>query len=178
LTKTRLESEIESDIYFCSDQIVIQGDSGKIIPTLDSNSVKLVLTSPPYWNILHKEDHKATQERTSLGLDTRYSDDIYDLGNIKDYSVFLDSLSDILALCHRVIVPNGHMCLVVGDFRDKSKYYMFHSDLANEMEKRGFQLKGITILYQRHKRIFPYGYPYSFVPNLHHQYILILKKVG
>ena len=34
----------------------------------------------------------------------------------------------------------------------------------------------LTVLYQRHKRVFPYGYPYSYVPNLHHQYIVILAR--
>jgi len=53
---------------------------------------------------------------------------------------------------------------------------MFHADLASALEQRKFALKGITILHQKHKRVFPYGYPYSFVPNLHHQYILILRK--
>jgi hypothetical protein len=53
---------------------------------------------------------------------------------------------------------------------------MFHADIACAMEKRGFTLKGIKILYQRHKRVFPYGFPYSYVPNLHHQYIVILAK--
>lgn len=53
---------------------------------------------------------------------------------------------------------------------------MLHADLAREMEARGFTLKGISILYQRHKRVFPYGFPYSYVPNLHHQYIVILEK--
>jgi len=24
--------------------------------------------------------------------------------------------------------------------------------------------------------VFPYGYPYSYVPNIHNQYILILQK--
>jgi hypothetical protein len=45
----------------------------------------------------------------------------------------------------------------VGDFRNKSKYHMFHADLAHAMEKRGFGLKGLTILHQRHKRIFPWA---------------------
>ena len=81
-------------------------------------------------------------------------------------------------LCHPLLVPGGHVCIVVGDFREKSKYHMLHADLANSLEQRGFSLKGITILYQRHKRIFPYGYPYAYVPNLHHQYILILRKDG
>ena len=37
-------------------------------------------------------------------------------------------------------------------------------------------MRGLTVLYQRHKKIYPYGYPYSFVPNVHNQYILILQK--
>ena len=32
------------------------------------------------------------------------------------------------------------------------------------------------MLYQRHKRIFPYGYPCAYVPNIHHQFIMILQN--
>ena len=53
---------------------------------------------------------------------------------------------------------------------------MFHSDLIKRLEQIGFQTKGLTVLYQRHKRVFPYGYPYAFVPNIHNQFILILQK--
>ena len=53
---------------------------------------------------------------------------------------------------------------------------MFHADLAEGLEEIGYVLKGITILYQSHKRLFPYGYPAAYVPNLHHQYIVIARK--
>jgi hypothetical protein len=109
-------------------------------------------------------------------LDTQYSEDPDDLGNVPRYSDFVSELADALALTHRCLTEGGHLCLVVGDFRHKSSYYMFHADMAREMEARGFILKGIKILYQRHKRVFPYGFPYSYVPNLHHQYIIILAK--
>ena len=138
--------------------------------------MKVVVTSPPYWNILHKKDHKAKQERIELGLDTQYSEDKDDLGNIADYDDFVSELADTLALCRTCLNDGGHMCIVVGDFRHKANYYMFHADIAREMQKRRFILKGIKILYQRHKRVFPYGYPHSYVPNLHHQYIVILAK--
>ena len=176
LARVRLKTELPEEPLFPSEQRIIQGDARVVIPSLPANSVKLVVTSPPYWNILHKEDHKARQERIAHGLDTCYSEDAADLGNIASYSEFLISLSDTLALTRVCLTDGGHLCIVVGDFRHKSQYYMFHADLAHEMEKRGFTLKGITVLYQRHKRIFPYGFPYSFVPNLHHQYIIILAK--
>lgn len=176
LAEERLSKEV-GEIYLKSvEQVILQGDARSIIPNMEKSSVKLVVTSPPYWNILHKKDHKAKQERVKNGLDTKYSDDNEDLGNIADYEEFLEILADTLALTRQCLVDRGHLCVVVSDFRHKSKYFMFHSDLARELEGRGFTLKGITVLYQRHKRVFPYGYPYSYVPNLHHQYIIILEK--
>jgi DNA modification methylase len=176
LAKQRLSSEIDQSVLLSNPQQVIQGDARKAISKIKKDSVKLVVTSPPYWNILHKTDHKTKQERVAHELDTQYSDDPADLGNILDYSAFVSELGSILALTRECLVAGGHLCLVVGDFRHKSNYFMFHADIAHEMEKHGFTLKGIKILYQKHKRVFPYGFPYSYVPNMHHQYIVILAK--
>jgi len=176
LARLRLKTELTVDLTAQNDQKVIQGDSRLVIPTLAPNSVKLVVTSPPYWNILHKQDHKAKQERIAHGLDTQYSNAAADLGNIETYPEFLRTIAETLALTRTCLVDGGYLCIVVGDFRHKAKYFMMHADIARAMEGRGFTLKGITVLYQRHKRVFPYGFPYSYVPNLHHQYIVILAK--
>jgi DNA modification methylase len=176
LARLRLKTELAADLTASNDQRVIRGDARSVIPTLAANSIKLVVTSPPYWNILHKQDHKAKQERIAHGLDTQYSSATADLGNIETYPEFLSTIADTLALTRTCLVDGGYLCVVVGDFRHKSKYFMMHADIAREMEARGFTLKGIKVLYQRHKRVFPYGFPYSYVPNLHHQYIVILAK--
>lgn len=178
LAVERLDGEIDIDLELKTEQTVIQGDCREVLKGLADESFQLVVTSPPYWNILHKTDHKAQQEREDKGLATRYSeDDPKDLGNIHEYSDFLDVLEEIFGECARVLEAKKHMCIVVGDFRDKSQYRMFHADLANRLEaSTGLVLKGITILYQPHKRLFPYGYPAAYVPNLHHQYILIFRK--
>lgn len=173
LTKKRLKKEVKGAT---SEQRIIRGDARDVLPTLSPGSVDFVVTSPPYWCILHKEDHKAKQERKNQNLDTRYSNDDRDLGNIKSYQDFLSELTGILSQCSVALRPKGHMAVVVSDFREKSRFHMFHADLATRLEANGFVLKGITILYQRHKRIFPYGYPAAFVPNIHHQYILILQN--
>lgn len=175
LARLRIKTEL-LDKSSAADQRVIQGDARSLIPTLPPRSVKLVVTSPPYWNILHKQDHKAKQERIAHGLDTQYSNEAADLGNIASYPDFLTAVADTMALTRACLLDGGHLCIVVGDFRQKAKYFMFHADLAREMEVRGFTLKGLKVLYQRHKRVFPYGFPYSYVPNLHHQYIIILAK--
>ena len=177
LAQERLRVEVRDMFASLVSQDIRVGDARELIKDLPDDSVDLVVTSPPYWNILHKEDHKARQVRTDHDLDTRYSDDERDLGNIHDYEGFLEELAAILGACGRALKPKKHMAVIVSDFRDKSRFVMFHADLARALEKFKFELRGLTVLYQRHKRIFPYGYPYAFVPNIHHQYILILQNV-
>jgi DNA modification methylase len=175
LAKKRLRTEVTDEIAV-KQQRVLRGDARRLVAALPENSIDFVVTSPPYAAILHKEDHKVKQERTAKGLDTRYSDSKLDFGNIKDYSTFLGELAEMLGDCAKALKPKKYMAIIVGDFREKSKYVMFHADLAHMLEKYSLGLRGITVLYQRHKRVFPYGYPYAYVPNMHHQFILILQN--
>ena len=178
LARQRMETETTASLFPSPPQTVLQGDARTILKSVPDDSVDLVVTSPPYWNILHKKDHKVRQERDAKGLATRYShDDPLDLGNIASYEEFLKELTSILKDCGRVLRHNNYMCVVVGDFRDGGRYHMFHADLASALEqKTDLVVKGLTILYQPHKRVFPYGYPAAFVPNLHHQYIIVLRN--
>jgi len=172
LTIERLTSEVGN----AEGQTVIQGDSRKLVKKLEENSLDFVVTSPPYWNILHKVDHKVKQERIAKNLDVKYSNNEADLGNIHDYPEFLKALSLILGGCAKALKPKKYMAVIVSDFRDKSKYVMFHADIATALAPYGLEMRGLTVLYQRHKRIFPYGYPYAYVPNIHNQYIVIFQK--
>lgn len=176
LANERLRVEVNNLYSNLTNQDVRVGDARDLIKDLTENSLDLIITSPPYWNILHKEDHKAKQARKEYDLDTRYGDDKRDIGNIHDYGMFLEELSSILGTCVRALKPKKYMAVIVSDFRDKSRFIMFHADLVRALEQYHLELRGLTILHQRHKRIFPYGYPYAFVPNIHHQYIIILQN--
>jgi len=173
LTLERLATEIDD----ASDQVVIHGDSLKAIKKLPENSVDFLVTSPPYWTILNKKPDHKTKERQSNNLDLNYSELKEDLANIEEYKDFIKILSKFFIDCGKLLKPQKYMCIVVSDFRHKDQFYLFHADLAQKIEASGeFKLKGMTVLYQRHKKIFPYGYPYSYVPNMHHQYIIILQS--
>jgi DNA modification methylase len=176
LAQERLAKEVQTLWANEFTQDIRRGDARELIDDLQDASVDFVVTSPPYWNILHKEDHKARQERIAYNLETKYGDNEKDLGNIHDYDVFLRELASVLGQCGRVLKPGKYMALIVSDFRNKSSFVMFHAHLAEALEEYGLGLRGIKILYQRHKRVFPYGYPYAYVPNIHHQYILILQN--
>ena len=152
---------------------------------MESNSIDFMVTSPPYWMILNKKaDHKVKKERVENNLATNYSEnDEADLANIEDYGEFLNILVDEIFLeCARIIKQKKYMCLVVSDFRHKSEYVSFHSDLIQNLNNRKtsdgkiLKLQGTKILIQNHKSLLPYGYPYAYVENIHHQYVLIFKK--
>ena len=175
IANDRLDAELPPEARQLTT--IIEGDIRDRSPKLQGDHFDLILTSPPYWSILNKVDHKAKQERLSNGVMHNYGDNPGDLANIEDYEKFLEALSEIFDGLALRVRPGGHAVIIVGDFRHKSKYYMFHSDLASSMERLGsWSLKGINIMYQKHKRVFPYGYPYSYVPNLHHQYALVFQR--
>jgi DNA modification methylase len=176
LAEKRLRTEVRDMFATLEDQDIRVGDARELLQKLPDNSLDFVVTSPPYWNILHKEDHKVRQERIEHDLDTKYGDDLNDLGNIHDYPTFLNDLAGILGGCARALKPKKYMAVIVSDFRDKSKYVIFHADIAHALEPYKLEMRGLIVLYQRHKRIFPYGYPYAYVPNIHNQFILVLQN--
>jgi DNA modification methylase len=177
LGRDRLTKEIPADVQNATEQRIIVGDSREKLDDLTDESVDFIVTSPPYWNILSKIDHKM-RKRIMAGLATKYSAVKGDLGNLPDYDVFLTELAEVFANCVRILRTSRYMCVIVSDFRHKSRFYLFHADLVNRLEPLGLCLKGIKILYQSQKSVFPYGYPFAYVPNIHHQYILIFQKVS
>lgn len=176
ITKRRLLDESK---FIVDDDHLICGDSRKLTNFYKKDFFDFIVTSPPYWNILEKKDHKAN-ERAINGHATKYSEDKSDLGNIEDYDSFLDELSKIFFKCLDVLKPGKYMCIIVSDFRHKSEFYPFHADiikkLTNSKRKKRFQLKGIKVLIQNAKKLFPYGYPFAYVENIHHQYVIVLQK--
>jgi DNA modification methylase len=156
----------------------IQGDSRRVLSDLAGRSVDLVVSSPPYWTILTKDpDHKTTRARIQLGLATRYSRrSRADLGNIPDYGNFLAALGTVIRGCRRVLKPGAHAVFIVGDFRHGPKFYPFHADFIRLAEREGLKLTGVFLLIQSGKSLFPYGYPFTLVQNIHHQYALVFQR--
>lgn len=81
-----------------SEHALHQGDARNILTQLADESVDLVVTSPPYFNI---KDYETPEEGQ--------------LGEIDDYEMFIETLDTVWTECHRVLRPGGRMCIVVGD---------------------------------------------------------------
>ena len=180
----RLETEVGKGSS--KGHLFVNDDCISFLPQIEPESVDFVITSPPYWSILNKRaDHKVKRERVAKNLATNYSDqDPRDLANIGNYRTFIETLTgSVFIPCARALRENAYMCIIVSDFRDKSQFVSFHSDLIQALDGAiigtggRLALQGTQILLQNHKSLMPYGYPFAYVENIHHQYVLIFRKV-
>lgn len=147
-------------------------DARNLTRVVPINSVDIVITSPPYWDI-------HLQERTADRKATRpYGDSQADLGRIRNYQEFLETLRDAFEPVYRVLKPGKYCIVVVMDIRKKNKLYPFHSDMVSVMRDIGFLYDDLIIWDRRHEysNMRPLGYPYRFRINKAHEYILIFQK--
>lgn len=70
------------------------------------NSVDLIITSPPYFNI---KEYATNNKRNNKKIDNLLDD----MGAINDYQRFIESLLLVWKECFRVLKPNGKLCINV-----------------------------------------------------------------
>lgn len=147
-------------------------DTRNLLRYLSPESVDMVITSPPYWDIL-------MQKRSADYKNIRhYGETKADLGKIHDYTEFLRELKTVFESVYQVLKYGAYCCVVVMDLRKKEKFYPYHSDIAGFMQEIGFIFDDIIIWDRRHEynNMRPLGYPYRFRINKAHEYILVFQK--
>ena len=147
-------------------------DSTNLLNYVGCGSIDLVVTSPPYWDILLQQrsaDYKAIRH---------YGDSHADLGRIPEYEGFLFALSEVFSRVFEALKPGSYCCVVVMDIRKGPNFYPLHSDLAAKMTDLGFIFDDIIIWNRGHEynNLRPLGHPSVFRVNKIHEYILIFQK--
>jgi DNA modification methylase len=164
LLQKRLIPLEDPDVY-CEDAV-------NILKYVKPSSVDLVITSPPYWNI-------HTRKRTADYKEPRpYSSLERDLGNISDFNKFMEELKSIFEKVYTVLKRGKRCIVIVMDIREGSRFIPFHMNITNMMTEIGFVLEDIIIWDRRkeYNNLRPLGYPYVFIVNKVHEYILIFRK--
>jgi site-specific DNA-methyltransferase (adenine-specific) len=105
--------------------LVREGDA-RDLSFIESTSVHLICTSPPYGSLKAYPDHPSQ------------------LGNIASYEGFLDELDAVWAEAFRILVPGGRVACVVGDIcisrRQGGRHYVLplSADLQVRVRRFGF----------------------------------------
>jgi DNA modification methylase len=150
---------------------VITGDAAQP-GDLDLPTVDYVLTSPPYWDMLHSRGAETQRKRRAApDMDVIYSDDPADLGNIPDYNEFIDRLVAVYVGLQPYIRPRAYITIIVKNVKKGGRIYPLAWDLARRLGEV-YTLKDERIWCQDDVRLAPYGLGSAWVSNTFHHYCL------
>lgn len=170
--------EIGVDIFStkCGDCLEILDNKKEMNSLLRDEKISLVLIDPPYANMMSKE--KTGGDIAVYGNKaTPFTNDERDFGNLNQ-TVFFDSLKQSVELVFPYIKKHGYIVIFIKDLQpNKKELNLLHADIIEKLnEIPNLNYKGLRIWADNSAKLFPYGYPFSFVANQIHQYILVFRK--
>lgn len=151
---------------------IVHGDSRQMNLPAD-NSVHLVITSPPYWQL------------KDYGADAQ-------IGFHDNYENYINQLNLVWQECHRVLHPGCRLCINIGDQFARSVYYgrykviPIRTEIIKFCEAVGFDYMG-AIIWQKVTTTNTTGgasimgsfpHPRNGILKLDYEFILIFKKQG
>jgi DNA modification methylase len=158
-------------------QPYVVGDSRGLagFPAVMARPFDLILTDPPYAQMLAKEKTGERKKR-GHGAATPFTDSPDDLGNL-GYWAFLEQLCGVLAGALALLRPRGHLVLFTKDLQPTAEHHnMLHADIVQALRALpGLEYRGYRIWHDQSQNLYPFGYPYAFVANQVHQFILIFR---
>lgn len=173
ITKSNFENEL----------IPLKGSSLELLSVLkkqklENRKIDFVCTSPPYWNQLERNSMRQ-KNRKDKGLDTKYSNNPKDIGNVSDYEDFLEQQAKIFDEVYKITKPNGYLAIITNNVYFEGQLYPLAYDTATSLRKRGkfsWVMKDEKIWLQNDKPLIALGVNNAWVGNRHHQYCLIFRK--
>ena len=155
-----------------TNHTIIQGDSRQM-NLIPDQSVHLVITSPPYWQL------KDYGTKNQIGFNDSYED-------------YINHLNLVWSECFRVLHDGCRLCINIGDQFARSVYYgrykviPIHSEIIKFCETIGFDFMG-QIIWQKQTTMNTSGggavmgsfpHPRNGIVKLDFEYILLFRKQG
>lgn len=151
---------------------VIIGDSRQM-NAINNNSVHLIITSPPYWQLKNYES-------------------IDQIGYHDTYEKYINNLNLVWLECFRVLHEGCKICINIGDQYARAMLYgrykviPIRTEIIRFCERIGFDYMG-AIIWKKTSTCHPSGgenimgsfpYPRNGIIKLDYEFILIFKKRG
>ena len=125
IQQNRLKFSVKSDLK--RGNVTIYNGSSETMPDVPSKSVNLVLTSPPYFELIDYRDYDEKKSgNKGLGW-----------GSVESYMKFLIKT---FVECKRVMKDNASLVVNINDSKKDGSYYLVPHIFLLEMSKIGFEL--------------------------------------
>lgn len=171
-------AEIKCPEFSCraGDCLEILSDQSEMADLIGDEKISLVLIDPPYGNMMSREKTGADIEKYG-NTATPFTDSDRDLGNV-DLHVFFEKLKRSVELVLPYVKRRGHIVIFIKDLQpSKKETNLLHAQIIDKLNEIDcLHYKGLKIWADQTTKLFPYGYPFAFVANQIHQYILVFRK--
>ena len=165
------------------EQVTLLGDSMQLLKSgkeinglLKNKKASLVLIDPPYGDMLAREKTGEAIKKNQDSSPTPFTDLATDLGNMEIdefFPIFKESIKDSM----KFLKSRGHIVVFMKDLQpSKTSPNLLHSRVIEDLaEIEGLRYLGMKIWADQGVNLYPYGYPFAFVSNQIHQYIMIFR---
>jgi modification methylase len=152
--------------------VLVNGDS-RNMTKMPAESVELIVTSPPYWQL---KDYGSSQQ---IGFHDSYED-------------YINDLNLVWSECNRILKPGCRLCINIGDQFARSVYYgrykviPIRTEIIRFCETIGLDYMG-AVIWQKQTTMNTTGggaimgsfpYPRNGILKIDYEFILIFKKQG
>lgn len=157
-------------------QKMIQGDSRQSLKELKEDmgeeSVDFILTDPPYY----QTDTEGTSSDDNDVIDG-FSNSELDVGQLTDKNEFYEAIAEIMDDASQLLKEDKYAVVFMKNRYIDGEYHPLSYELAEKIqEETNLNLRGEHVWLQQGTTLYPFGYPYAYVPNTVHQNILVFRK--
>ena len=175
--QANLALDLKEQKTIVGNSIHILKTGNLLTETLNAGEVSLILIDPPYGDMLAREKTGEAAKKNQDTSPTPFTDLSTDLGNmeINDFfPIFKESVQNSLMYLR----SRGHVVVFMKDLQPtKDSPNLLHARVIEDLtEIEGLKYLGMKIWADQSVNLYPYGYPFAFVANQIHQYIMIFRK--
>lgn len=159
----------ENNMFNKAQQLALCDDATNIPDWLEPETVSLIVTSPPYANLLNRKRKNKSRRgdlraNEQLGKIEQYSQDPRDLGtlSLEDYT---REMGNLFAGLLPLLKPKAHCVINVPDMWWENQRITIHVSLIEELRRVGYELRNVIIWDRRNivNRIGIFGWPNNYI---------------
>lgn len=166
LTEQRLA---QASLTNASKQLAIVDDARHIPDYFEDETVSLIVTSPPYADLLNRQRKNKSRRGDDRKNDQylkveQYSQDPRDLGTLPP-DEFAISMQEIFAGMLPLLKPKGHCVINIPDVWFENRRYTLHVIVIDALRKAGYELRN-TIIWDRTNivnKVGIFGWPSNYI---------------
>ena len=174
--KASQELGLNEQTVLLGDSIELLKDRKEIEDFLRGEKFSLILIDPPYGDMLAREKTGEAIKKNKDSSPTPFTYLTTDLGNMsidQFFPIFRESILGAMSY----LKPKGHIAIFMKDLQPTKKNpNLLHARVIEDLAAiDGLNYLGMKIWADQGVNLYPYGYPFAFVSNQIHQYIMFFR---